>query len=193
VHALSCVSYHIKSTRLVQGPFWHSPRHRNNLKIWKDKAVHYHAMMAHRDSGGIVPLILNLEAEWLTSRHGRFNPKEIIPAHIEWVVRWGLIACTGFWRSGKSFPSAWIWTLRRQILSLTTTLTTISRFHIKSKDKLIKNARNKSENPTSWTSNPPFDTNASMFYLRTSHRLRLLLILSTQVFYSDRFAHTCLT
>jgi len=63
-------------------------------------------MMAHRDSGVIAPLILNLEAEWLTSRHGPFNPKEIIPAHFEWVARWGPIACTDFRRSGKSFPPA---------------------------------------------------------------------------------------
>jgi hypothetical protein len=45
-------------------------------------------MMAHRNSGGIAPLILNLEVELLTSHHGRFNPKERIPVHIEWVDRW---------------------------------------------------------------------------------------------------------
>jgi len=65
-------------------------------------------MMAHRDSGGLAPLNLNLETQWLTSRHGRFSPKEIIPLHIEWVDRWGPIACTDFWRSGKSFPPVWI-------------------------------------------------------------------------------------
>jgi hypothetical protein len=45
-------------------------------------------MKAHNDSGGIAPLILNLEVEWLTSRHYRFNPKERIPVHIEWMARW---------------------------------------------------------------------------------------------------------
>jgi len=45
-------------------------------------------MMAHRDSGGIDPLILDLEVEWLTSRYGRLNSKERIPVHIEWVVKW---------------------------------------------------------------------------------------------------------
>jgi len=44
--------------------------------------------MAHKDSGGIAPLILNLEVEWLTSRHSRFNRKEKIPVHIEWVSMW---------------------------------------------------------------------------------------------------------
>jgi len=45
-------------------------------------------MMAHRDSGGIAPLILDLEVEWLTSRYGRLNSKEKIPVHNEWVVKW---------------------------------------------------------------------------------------------------------
>jgi len=65
-------------------------------------------MIAHRDSGGIAPLILILEVEWLTSRHGRFNPKKRITVHIEWVAGW-VPSPVGI--SGEAInlsPPAWI-------------------------------------------------------------------------------------